>query len=147
MSNIYKTAKGKTVDIDKIKLSNENVMAVGNMKVNARGDLLDNNGKVAVARNQIMDKIYTVDPAPYSPNDPASFSEVNMINQNNKAKELHDLANNLVKPSDLSALEPSATTTAEPAVRGSLAASVAKPVTVTQQPLPNPKKSSGPSRI
>ena len=60
---------------------------------------------------------------------------------------MHDLATNLVQ----------STTTAEPvdpdtqpAARGSLASSVAKTVTVSQEPLPNPKdvkKSNGPSRI
>jgi hypothetical protein len=58
MSKIYKTARGQAIDIDKIKLSNEESIAVGNMKVNARGDLLADNGQVAVGRNEIMDRVY-----------------------------------------------------------------------------------------
>lgn len=43
---IYKTAQGKTVDLGTIKLRNEHVRAVGNMNVNARGDVLDSNNQV-----------------------------------------------------------------------------------------------------
>jgi hypothetical protein len=45
-SKVYKTAQGKTVDLGTIMLQNEHVRAVGNMNVNARGDLLDSNNKV-----------------------------------------------------------------------------------------------------
>lgn len=37
----YRTANGKVVDLGALQLKNENVRAVGNMPVNARGDLLD----------------------------------------------------------------------------------------------------------
>ena len=37
---------GKTVDIGALMLQNENVRAVGNMSVNARGDTLDSNNRV-----------------------------------------------------------------------------------------------------
>lgn len=46
---IYKSAQGKSVDLGTIKLRNEHVRAVGNMNVNARGDVLDSN-------NQVIDK-------------------------------------------------------------------------------------------
>jgi hypothetical protein len=46
---IYKTAMGKTVDLGSLILQNENVRAVGNMNVNARGDVLD-------STNQVIDK-------------------------------------------------------------------------------------------
>ena len=69
MAKIYRTAMGKTVDIDNLRLSNENVIAVGNMKVNARGDELGPGGKVIKTRDQIMKEYYAlntptaVDPA------------------------------------------------------------------------------------
>ena len=37
---------GKTVDMGSLSTRNEKVRAVGNMRVNARGDLLDNNNRV-----------------------------------------------------------------------------------------------------
>ena len=42
----YRSAMGKTVDIGALMLQNENVRAVGNMSVNARGDTLDSNNRV-----------------------------------------------------------------------------------------------------
>jgi hypothetical protein len=55
---IYRTALGKAVDIDAIRLANEEVIAVGNMRVNARGDELGNGGKVVKTRNQVMKETY-----------------------------------------------------------------------------------------
>jgi hypothetical protein len=44
----YRSALGKMVDMTKLASKNENVRAVGNMKVNARGDTIDSQGKVIV---------------------------------------------------------------------------------------------------
>jgi len=43
---VYRSAQGKSVDLGAIKLRNEHVRAVGNMNVNARGDVLDSNNQV-----------------------------------------------------------------------------------------------------
>lgn len=68
MANIHKTSRGTILDMDKLKLANENVIAVGNMKVNARGDKISG-GKVVESKNSLADKAYVIpDPAPYSPN-------------------------------------------------------------------------------
>lgn len=62
---IYKSAQGKMVDLGKLMLQNENVRAVGNMNVNARGEVInDLNEPVAVQhqpiqnhyRQQVQDK-------------------------------------------------------------------------------------------
>lgn len=58
MGKIYRTAQGREVDIERLKLQNEMVPALGNMKVNARGDQLGNGGKVLRTREQIMDEHY-----------------------------------------------------------------------------------------
>jgi len=42
----YKTAMGKVVDMGVLAAKNEKARAVGNMKVNARGDTIDSTGKV-----------------------------------------------------------------------------------------------------
>jgi hypothetical protein len=42
----YKTALGRTVDMAALAAKNERVRAVGNMKVNARGDTIDSMGNV-----------------------------------------------------------------------------------------------------
>ena len=143
MANVYKSARGKMVDMDKVKLANENTLAVGNMKVNARGDLIGAGGAVAQGRNALMDQVYAVDPAPYSPNDPDVYAQQQADIDASKAKALHDLANNLVTPG---LQEPVAVDTT-PSTRGSLASAVAKTATVTQEAIVDPRKPKGPSRI
>lgn len=53
-----RTALGQELDMDSLRLNNEDTIAVGNMKVNARGDELGFGGKVVKTRNQIMDEYY-----------------------------------------------------------------------------------------
>jgi len=42
----YRTAMGKTIDMAALQAKNEKTRAVGNMKVNARGDTIDSQGRV-----------------------------------------------------------------------------------------------------
>lgn len=42
----YKTAQGKVVDMSALASRNEKTRAVGNMKVNARGDTIDSTGRI-----------------------------------------------------------------------------------------------------
>jgi len=58
MANTHRSALGRSIDIDKLRLSNEDTIAVGNMKVNARGDELGPGGEVIRSRNQIMNDYY-----------------------------------------------------------------------------------------
>lgn len=43
---IYKTVRGKEIDLNKLINKNELTLAVGNMKVNARGDKIGPGGKI-----------------------------------------------------------------------------------------------------
>lgn len=43
---VYRSANGKIVDMGALRLQNERVRAVGNMKVNARGDEINERGQV-----------------------------------------------------------------------------------------------------
>lgn len=58
MGKQHRTALGKAVDMDHLRLLNEDTIAVGNMKVNARGDELGPGGVVIRNRNQVMDEYY-----------------------------------------------------------------------------------------
>ena len=49
---VYKSAQGKSIDLGTIKLRNEHVRAVGNMNVNARGDVLDSANNVIDTRSR-----------------------------------------------------------------------------------------------
>lgn len=55
---VYRTAQGKTVDMGALRLKNEQERAVGNMKVNARGDTLDDQGQVIDSRSQQVNRHY-----------------------------------------------------------------------------------------
>lgn len=55
---VYKSAMGKEVDLGALLLQNENVRAVGNMNVNARGDLLDSANKVIDQKNRQTQRQY-----------------------------------------------------------------------------------------
>jgi hypothetical protein len=52
VNSTYRTANGKVIDIDALRLKNEEVIALGNMRVNARGDDLGPGGRVVRSRNQ-----------------------------------------------------------------------------------------------
>ena len=51
---VYRTARGKQVDMNKLINQNELTIAVGNAKVNARGDKLGVNGEVVKTREEIL---------------------------------------------------------------------------------------------
>ena len=55
---VYKTARGKNIDMGALRLQNEHVRAVGNMKVNARGDLLDDAGRVITSKPEQVNSQY-----------------------------------------------------------------------------------------
>jgi hypothetical protein len=57
-NKVYKTAQGQTIDIGALILQNETVRAVGNMNVNARGDLLDGNNQVIDQKNRQVQRQY-----------------------------------------------------------------------------------------
>lgn len=61
---IYRTAQGKMVDIGALQLQNENVRAVGNMPVNARGDLVDSMNRPISAKNKQVNKQYNKQTSP-----------------------------------------------------------------------------------
>jgi hypothetical protein len=54
----YRSAQGKMVDITSLAAKNERVRAVGNMKVNARGDTIDSTGKIIVPATQKVGERY-----------------------------------------------------------------------------------------
>ena len=54
MAAQHKSARGIPVDMDRLRLANETAIAVGNMKVNARGDQLGPGGKVIKTRSQVL---------------------------------------------------------------------------------------------
>lgn len=58
MGKTYTSMQGKEIDMEKLALRNELSVAVGNMKVNARGDELGTGGKIVRTREQILQDYY-----------------------------------------------------------------------------------------
>jgi hypothetical protein len=59
---VYKSMQGKAIDLDKLRTKNELVPAVGNAKVNARGDELGPGGKIIKKREDVMTEYHTSKP-------------------------------------------------------------------------------------
>ncbi len=54
--------RGKQVDMEQLNLKNEKLPAVGNMQVNARGDLLGKGGKITKTKEEILSDYYRNNP-------------------------------------------------------------------------------------
>ena len=151
MARIYTTAQGKQLDIESLRVANEETIAVGNMKVNARGDKLGHGGRIIETRNQTQDaynKLSTPVPMEINPQQ--------IIDQQIKLGAT--VVQGAPLPEPRPEPEPSAIeeTTVEPVstrtdpvpqMRGSLAAAVAAPTVHKQELIKDPRKPTGPTRI
>lgn len=52
MARQHKTMRGIAINMDTLRIKNEKVIAIGNMNVNAGGDILGPGGKIIKDRNQ-----------------------------------------------------------------------------------------------
>ena len=52
----YRTAQGRIVDLGAMMVHNETVRAVGNMGVNARGDIIDSQDRVLATRGEQVNR-------------------------------------------------------------------------------------------
>ena len=52
--SVYRTMQGKEIDMHKLAMQNEMTVAIGNAKVNARGDELGPGGKIIRKREDIL---------------------------------------------------------------------------------------------
>ena len=58
----YRTMQGKIIDMDKLMQKHELTPAVGNAKMNARGDKLGPGGKIEKTREEIVAEYYEANP-------------------------------------------------------------------------------------
>jgi hypothetical protein len=56
---VYRSARGREVDMSKLINQNELTIAVGNAKVNARGDKIGPNGEIIKRREDILKETNT----------------------------------------------------------------------------------------
>jgi hypothetical protein len=62
MGKVYKTMQGKDVDMEKLMRQHELMPAIGNARVNARGDELGPGGKIIRKREAIIAEYYENNP-------------------------------------------------------------------------------------
>ena len=62
MGKLHTSMRGREVDMEKLTLRFENVPAVGNAKVNARGDELGPGGTIKRTREQVLQDYYAKNP-------------------------------------------------------------------------------------
>jgi hypothetical protein len=152
--HIYTTAQGKQIDIEGLRLANEETIAVGNMKVNARGDKLGAGGQIAETRNQSQDSYYRLNSQVAQD---FTNQENQQIMQQQKASGAQmtqgmpmpdpEPEQQVAEVAPVVETEPEVPVAPKAELRGSLASSIAAPVTHKQPILKDPRKASGPSRI
>ena len=59
---IYKTMQGREIDMDSLLAKNETMPAVGNVRMNARGDELGAGGKIIRTREEVVSEYYEDNP-------------------------------------------------------------------------------------
>lgn len=138
---VYRTAQGRMVDLGALQLKNEHVRAVGNMKVNARGDKIDSNNRPIESRNQQVSRQYRRQVSNTN-NEPISATAADV--EIPAAPE--DFQDDFVRPEPV-AVKPAPkksdpmTATPEDVQPGAgLAAAIAKARQVKQEPLKTPKQ-------
>lgn len=62
MARTIRSMRGKEVDMEKLNLKNELLPAVGNAKVNARGDEIGKGGKIIRTREEVLQDYYKKNP-------------------------------------------------------------------------------------
>jgi hypothetical protein len=158
--NLYRSAMGKGVDMDALRLSNEEAVSVGNMKVNARGDELGSGGEIARPKKEVMGEYYKNN-AIYTEERVEQIRHTNARAGARLTTEGPDpdvfqnpVPNNAQHTADPMLAELAQEDAREEAVspaknlRGSLADAVAKTAVVNQELLkPKSNKTNGPSRI
>jgi len=58
----YRTMQGREIDLEKLMRQNETMPAIGNMRVNARGDELGAGGEIVRKKEEIMNDYYENNP-------------------------------------------------------------------------------------
>jgi hypothetical protein len=54
--------RGKPIDMDGLRAQNDEKVAIGNARMNARGDVLGRGGKIEIRRDQIIRDFYNRNP-------------------------------------------------------------------------------------
>lgn len=70
MKKVYRTAvQGREIDLDQLMAKHEKMPAVGNVRVNARGDELGPNGEIIRTREEVLAEYYDASPQNRDPDE------------------------------------------------------------------------------
>jgi len=99
----YKSLQGKLIDMDMLRQRNELTPAVGNVRVNARGDELGPGGKIVRKREEILAEYY--ESTKGVPNEPIPTASKTPLNteeptQQKKSKAKTKTTENWVEDTD-----------------------------------------------
>lgn len=100
-NKIYRSAMGVSVDMGALALQNQNVRAVGNMGVNARGDKLDSQNNIVESRSSQVQKQNnrtTANPSRMVPHSSSTHARRDSIARMDNQTQIESV--------DLSALDP-----------------------------------------
>lgn len=167
MKKTYTTAMGRSIDFESLRAANEETIAVGNMKVNARGDQLGSGGVIERPRNAAMADHYNAGTMPHEGLEDKMLRQKMAgagLKKNKASKKIRDNTrsqdmsekNRTNESLDQAQSVPTQQPEVPPAsssvlpdkrLRGSLASSLAKETTVTQEKMPDPRKPKSISRI
>lgn len=133
----YRTAQGKVVDLGALQMKNENVRAVGNMSVNAKGDLLDANNQSIQARNQQVSNQYRKQVK-------TNVSDDAVLSSRRAKSDVQptEMPAAVVKDTKLDNNAETATVESTADDAGGLAAAIAKARAVRQEPLKTARQAS-----
>lgn len=155
---IYRSANGKVVDIDSLRIANEESIAIGNMKTNARGDELGPGGVILKKKSEIeaeRNALPSTNPRRTTENAGASTAPKKVPTQQVEPDPVTQAKAQQYQPvefpddleDEIPFTEEELAQANKPAMRGSLAASVAEKQTVQQKLQQDPRKPKGPQRI
>jgi len=130
---IYRTAQGKMVDLGRLQLQNENTRAVGNMKVNARGDRVDSLNRPIQSRNEQVDRQYQRQITAQTQERVSSSQKSRTKKQAEIPQTPEDFEDDFKRPSES---QPTSGPTIE---SGGLAAAIARARQIKQEPLKTPR--------
>ena len=151
MATNHRTARGVPIDMDRIRLANETAIAVGNMKVNARGDQLGAGGKIIKTRQQIMAEKNKLHKSPLADDSDVIAESMEAVLEDTVVIEIPQAQNIQPQAEETPVAESTDAVPGYTKPRGSFADSVAKETEVTQELLDpsviQPNKPTGIQRI
>lgn len=157
---VYRTSQGKSIDLGALQLQNETVRAVGNMGVNARGDIVNPQNVTVETKNQTVGRQYkkqvrsnvTDEMPPVSKTkqqkvQASAGTKIEKVKTEKVAKEVDEIIPEVEEvvvvvesePVIEPVAEPAPVAKSEPTLSG-LAGAIAKAKSVKQEPMKTPRQ-------